>query len=241
MTYVQGFVCAVPTQARDAFRAHAQSAAEAFLEHGAQSVCECWGDDVPDGKVTSFPMAVKARPDETIVFSWMLWPSKQAHDTAMPKAFADPRLNPATNPMPFDGKRLIYGGFTPVFESGSARRGGYVDGFVMAVPRSARDDFSDFCARYDPIFEEYGSNWIMEAWEEDVPTGESTDFRRAVQAGADEAVAFSFVQWPDKAMRDDGMRRVMEDPRFAGLTMPFDGKRMIYGGFSPIAEVFDAE
>jgi len=236
MTYVQGFVCAVPTQAREAFRAHAAAAAEGFIAHGAQSVSECWGDDVPDGEITSFPMAVAARPEETVVFSWMLWPSKEAHDEAMSRAFEDPRLNPKTNPMPFDGKRLIYGGFAPLFETGAARPGGYVDGFVMAVPRSRQEIFRDFCAEYDPVFLQYGANWIFEAWEEDVPDGEVTDFRRAVRAGADESVVFSFVQWPDKATRDEGMRRMMEDPHFAGLTMPFDGKRMIFGGFVPLVE-----
>ena len=111
MTYVDGFVAAVPTANREIYRKHAATAADVFKEHGALHVVECWGDDVPEGKVTSFPMAVQRKDDETVVFSWITWPSRQVRDEGMKKAMADPRLQPDTNPMPFDGKRLIYGGF----------------------------------------------------------------------------------------------------------------------------------
>jgi uncharacterized protein YbaA (DUF1428 family) len=77
---------------------------------------ECWGDDVPEGEVTSFPMAVKRTADETVIFSWILWPSKEVRDAAMKKVMEDPRLQPDTNPMPFDGKRMIYGGFEVIVE-----------------------------------------------------------------------------------------------------------------------------
>lgn len=111
MDYVDGFVAAVPTANREIYRQHAERAAVVFKEHGALSLVECWGDDVPEGKLTSFPMAVQRRPDETVVFSWITWPSKQARDEGMKKVMEDPRLQPDTSPMPFDGKRLIYGGF----------------------------------------------------------------------------------------------------------------------------------
>ncbi|MFC4725331.1 DUF1428 domain-containing protein [Glycocaulis abyssi] len=114
--YVQGFVLAVPTANKDAFIKHAREGAEVFKEHGVTKYVECWGDDVPDGEVTSFPMAVKAKPDETVVFSWMIWPSKAVMEAAMPKIMEDPRLHPDNNPMPFDGKRLIYAGFVPVVD-----------------------------------------------------------------------------------------------------------------------------
>ena len=112
--YIDGFVAAVPTANRDAYRRHAEAAAIVFKEHGALRLVECWGDDVPDGKLTSFPMAVKAQADETVVFSWITWPSRQVRDAAMPKVMADPRMKPEANPMPFDGKRLIYGGFSVI-------------------------------------------------------------------------------------------------------------------------------
>jgi uncharacterized protein YbaA (DUF1428 family) len=117
MNYVDGFVCAVPTNKREEFRKHAESAAPVFKEHGALNVVECWGDDVPDGKLTSFPMAVKRKPEETVVFSWIVWPSREVRDSGMAKVMADPRLKPDINPMPFDGARLIYGGFQIIVEA----------------------------------------------------------------------------------------------------------------------------
>ena len=116
MNYVDGFVTAVPTANREAYLKHAQLAAAAFKEYGALSLVECWGDDVPQGKLTSFPMAVKCQSDETVVFSWVTWPSRQARDEGWKKMMADPRMKPDANPMPFDGKRLIYGGFQMILE-----------------------------------------------------------------------------------------------------------------------------
>ena len=114
MPYVDGFVAAVPNANRSAFVKHAEAAAAVFKEHGALSVVECWGDDVPEGKLTSFPLAVKRQDDETVVFSWITWPSRALRDEGMKKVMADARLRPENNPMPFDGKRLIYGGFEMV-------------------------------------------------------------------------------------------------------------------------------
>jgi uncharacterized protein YbaA (DUF1428 family) len=111
MPYVDGFVAAVPTANKAAYKQHAEDAAVVFRDHGALQLVECWGDDVPDGEVTSFPMAVKCQPDETVVFSWLIWPSREVRDAAMEKVMADPRLQPDQNPMPFDGKRMIFGGF----------------------------------------------------------------------------------------------------------------------------------
>ena len=116
MTYVDGFVAAVPTGNREAYRAFAERAAAVFREHGALKVVECWGDDVPEGKVTSFPLAVKLQKDETVVFSWITWPSREVRDAGTKKVMADPRLQPASDPMPFDGKRLIYGGFEMIVD-----------------------------------------------------------------------------------------------------------------------------
>jgi uncharacterized protein YbaA (DUF1428 family) len=113
MNYVDGCVIPVPTAKRDAYLKHAAVAATVFKEHGALAVVDCWGDDVPEGKVTSFPMAVQRKDDETVVFSWITWPSRAARDAGMTKAMDDARL---TNlEMPFDGKRMIYGGFEMMF------------------------------------------------------------------------------------------------------------------------------
>src|SRR5262249_530136 len=122
MTYVDGFVAAVPTANREIYKKHAEAAAIVFKEHGALKLVECWGDDVPEGKVTSFPMAVKRKDGETVVFSWILWPSRKVRDEGMKRVMADPRLQPDKNPMPFDGKRLIYGGFQMIVYAGAPGR-----------------------------------------------------------------------------------------------------------------------
>jgi uncharacterized protein YbaA (DUF1428 family) len=117
MTYIDGFVAAVPTAKRKEYAKHAETAAPVFKDHGALKIVECWGDDVPEGKLTSFPMAVRKKDDETVVFSWIVWPSKQVRDEGMKKVMTDPRVQPAVNPMPFDGKRLIFGGFEVLVEA----------------------------------------------------------------------------------------------------------------------------
>jgi len=117
MDYIDGFVAAVPTANRERYTLHAKAVAAVFKEHGALRVVECWGDDVPQGKVTSFPMAVQCKDDETVVFSWITWPSRNARDAGMKKVMEDARMQPDKNPMPFDGKRLIYGGFQILVEA----------------------------------------------------------------------------------------------------------------------------
>ena len=116
MTYLDGFVIAVPTANKQQFIDHARQGDSVFLELGAERIVESWGDDVPDGELTDFRRAVQASGDETVVFSWIEWPDKATRDAAMPKLMSDPRLQPESNPMPFDSKRMIFGGFTPVVE-----------------------------------------------------------------------------------------------------------------------------
>jgi len=116
----------------------------------------------------------------------------------------------------------------------------YIDGFVIAVPNANREQFIVHARTFDTIFLEYGATRVMECWGDDVPDGQLTDFRRAVQAKQDESVVFSWVEWPDKATRDAGMGKLMADPRMpAASEMPFDGKRMIFGGFKPVVSVPD--
>lgn len=110
-TYIDGFVASVPSAAKDAYRSHCRTCAPIFIEHGALRVVDGWGDDVPHGKLTDFHMAVKAEADETVVLGWIEWPSRESRDAGMAKVMADPRMAPDVNPMPFDGKRMIYGGF----------------------------------------------------------------------------------------------------------------------------------
>ena len=119
MSYIDGYVIAVPKGNKQRFIEHAKRGDSVFLEYGARRVLECWGDDVKDGKLTDFRRAVQAKEDEVVVFSWIEWPDKATRDAAMPKVMNDPRLNSQTNPMPFDGKRMIFGGFNPVVELGT--------------------------------------------------------------------------------------------------------------------------
>ena len=120
MSYIDGFVIAVPTANKEKFIEHAEKADNLFKELGARRILECWGNDVPGGKLTDFRKAVQAKEDETVVFSWIEWPDKATRDAAMARMDelmkTDDRFNPEKNPMPFDGKRLIYGGFAPVVE-----------------------------------------------------------------------------------------------------------------------------
>lgn len=116
MSYVDGYLIAVPTTKKDAYKAIAEAAATVFKDHGATRVVECWGDDVPEGKVTSFPMAVKRGDDETVVFSWIEWPSREARDVGMKASMEDPRMSHDVNDMPFDGQRMIFGGFRPIVD-----------------------------------------------------------------------------------------------------------------------------
>jgi uncharacterized protein YbaA (DUF1428 family) len=116
MSYVDGFVLAVPKQQLDAYKALARTAGEVWKEHGALSYVECLADDVPYGELTSFPRAVQAREDEIVVFSWITYQSREHRDAVNAKVMADPRLKDSMTNMPFDGKRMIYGGFGSFLE-----------------------------------------------------------------------------------------------------------------------------
>lgn len=116
MNYVDGFVAAVPTTNKEKYIEHARLTAVVFKEHGALKIVETWEDDVPEGEITSFPMSVKREANESVVFSWVTWPSKTARDAGWKALMEDPRMNPDNNPMPFDGKRLIYGGFNTILD-----------------------------------------------------------------------------------------------------------------------------
>ena len=117
MNYVDGFVLAVPVANRDLYKRQAEIAAVVFKENGALSVVECWGDDVPEGKLTSFTMAVQRKDDEAVVFSWIVWPSRKVRDEGMKRSMEDKRLEEGMNTMAFDGKRMIFGGFQVIVDA----------------------------------------------------------------------------------------------------------------------------
>ena len=116
MAYVDGFVLAVPKQKIEAYKELARKAGEVWKDHGAKAFVECIADDVPYGELTSFPRAVQAKEDETVVFSWIVYESREQRDAVNAKVMEDPRLKADMSNMPFDGKRMIFGGFVPFLE-----------------------------------------------------------------------------------------------------------------------------
>ena len=115
--YVDGFVLAVPTASKKTYCRYAADTAVVFKEHAALSLVECWGDDVPEGKLNSMHTAVLRKPDETVVFAWITWPDKATRDGGRKRVFNDPRsAGPRTN-IPFDGARMIFGGFDVIVDA----------------------------------------------------------------------------------------------------------------------------
>ena len=137
--------------------------------------------------------------------------------------------------MPFDGKRMIYGGFASLRDDVRAGAPPYVDVAVIPVPTARKQEFADRSALMAGVLREHGATRVVDGWGVQVPDGEVTDFRRAVKATPEETVVYSWIEWPSKAAREAGWQKVMADPRMQG-EMPFDGRRMIFGGFAPILD-----
>lgn len=238
MSYIDGFVAAVPSANKDAYRKHAADAAPIFKDLGAGRMVETWGEEVPDGKVTDFRRATKATAEESIVFSWVEYPSRAARDAANEKMMTDARMKDMGATMPFDAKRMLIGGFAPVVDEGKGGKFGYADGFLIPVANGKKDDYFAMARKAAQVFQDHGATRVVEAWGDDVNAGKVTDYLAAVKAKSDESVVFSWVEWPSKEVRDTGMKKVMDDPRMktdpAG--MPFDGERMIVGTFSKLVD-----
>jgi uncharacterized protein YbaA (DUF1428 family) len=241
MTYFEGFVVPVPKANKEAYRKHASDAAPLFQEFGVTRMAEAWGDDIADGKVTDFKKAVNAKDDEDVVFSWFEYPDKKARNAANEKMMSDPRMEDMGTNMPFDGKRMIMGGFDAIVEEG-AGGGRYTDGFVVPVLEGKRDAYRALAAKMAGVFRQHGASRVIESIADDVKHGEVTDFYRAVKAEDGETVVFSFIEWPDKATRDNAWKAIMADETMRpDGDMPFDGKRMFWGGFEPILDTAKAE
>jgi len=236
MTYFEGFIVPVPEANKDSYRQHAAEAAPIFQDIGVGRHFEAWDSDVPEGKVTDFRKAVDAKPDEKVVFSWFEYPDRATRDAANQKMMSDPRMQEMGANMPFDGKRMIMGGFDAIVEEGS-ERGDYTDGFVVPVPEDKADAYQQLASKMAKVFRQHGASRVVEALSNDVPKGEVTDFYRAVKAEDGEKVVFSFIEWPDKDTRDKAWAAIMSDESLKPEgDMPFDGKRMFWGGFEPIVD-----
>jgi uncharacterized protein YbaA (DUF1428 family) len=238
MTYIEGFVAAVPAANKEAYRKHAAEAAPLFKEFGVTRMVETWGDEVPAGKITDFKGAVKAKPDEVIVFSWMEYPSKAARDAAHPKIMTDPRMQKIGAGMPFDAKRMIFAGFTPIIDENGGGKTGYVDGSIVAVPAANKAAYRAMQAKAATAIREHGATRVVEAWGDDVPDGKVTDFKGAVKATGDEIVVYAWIEWPSKEARNAAWPKLMADPRLHGDKDKkiFDAQRRVYGGFAPILD-----
>ena len=236
MNYIEGFILAVPEKNKEAYRQHAAGAVAYFKDAGVTRMVETWADDVPDGKVTDFRRAVKAKPDEAVLFSWLEYPDRATRDAAVKKYLSDPKMKELGATMPFDGQRMIYGGFKPICDRGTAAQPGYIDGCVIPVPAGNEDAYRTMATRVGAIFLEHGATRVVDAWADDVPDGKVTDFKGAVNKQDHERVVYSWIEWPSKEVRDTGWAKVTADPRLKDRAMPFDGKRLIFGGFRPILD-----
>ena len=241
MGYVEGFVVAVPAANKEAYRKHAAAAAPLFKEFGVTRHVEAWGDEVPDGKVTDFKGAVQAEPGEVVVFGWLEYPDRAARDAANEKIMSDPRMKSMGAEMPFDGRRMIYGGFASVVDEGAGRGAedgaGYVDASLLAVPAGNKDAFATWAAKVAVALKDHGALRVVDAWSDDLPEGEVTDYRRAVKAADGEAVVYGWIEWPSKEARDAAWPKIMNDQRLHPEGPLFDGQRMVHGGFQPIHDV----
>ncbi|MDO5527848.1 MAG: DUF1428 domain-containing protein [Paracoccus sp. (in: a-proteobacteria)] len=230
MSYFSAMVAAVPKDAKEAYIDHEAASWPLFAKAGALRQVAIWGEDVMHGQQTDFWRAVDASDDEIVACSWIEWPDRATADAAWGS------LSPeAMPPMPFDGKRLIFGGFTPLYRAGTDR-GGYYQAFITPVPTANRDAYAKLADHvYETMFAPNGCLGTVEAWAEDVPRGSATDFWRAVDAREGEEVVFAWTAWPDRATCDaaaEAMGAASSDEPHP--EMPFDGMRMVWGGFVPV-------
>ncbi|MEQ8291514.1 MAG: DUF1428 domain-containing protein [Roseovarius sp.] len=234
MTYYTASVAAVPTANKQAYIDHCAEAWTLFKPHGALRMIETWGADVPKGMNTDFHDAVQAKEDETVVFAWIEWPDKAAAEAGWEKIMSDPAMA-SMSEMPFDGSRMIYGGFEPVYERGKLTDAGYYQGFVLAVPEKNRQAYAEMADEGWQMFEQFGATGMVENWGDFVPEGKVTDFFRATKAEKGEMPLFSWITWPDRATCDAATKKMQEQMSdFDMSKMPFDASRMMYAGFEPL-------
>lgn len=236
MTYFDGFLVPVPSAKKDAYRELAEISWPMFERGGATRMVEAWGDDVPRGEVNDLYQAVEAKEDETVVFSWIEYPDKATRDAAHEQMKADTAKEDMPE-MPFDGKRMIWSGFELLHADGEGAKPGYLDGVVLAVPEARKHDYLDYCRIANAAMIEAGATRVIDSWGDDLMDGKQTDYHRATHRKEDENVVFSWIEWADKETRDKGWEKLMQDERLSSADRPFDGKRMMFGGFVPIVDV----
>lgn len=234
MSYVSGSVAAVPTANKERLQHYVAAIWPLLRAHGATRMVEAWGADVPKGKVTDFQGAVNAKDDETVTFSWIEWPDRATADAGWQKIWDDQAMNDMPE-MPFDGSRMIVGGFSRIYLGGKDEAGGYFQGFTLAVPGDNKDAYVDMADQGWSLFQKHGAIGMVECWGEDVQHGKTTDFYRATKAEPAEVPVFSWTVWPDRATCDAASKAMEEEMGDMDMSdMPFDGMRMIWAGFDPL-------
>lgn len=240
MTYYSGMIAAVPVANRLQYQDHVVEAWRIMKRHGALRLVEAWGVDVPKGKVTDFQGGVAAKPDETVAFSWVEWADRTSADKGWSEMQQDPET--AVMQMPFDGSRMIFGGFEPLMDAGKSAGAPYYQGFLLAVPEANRDRYTRMALDAWQMFERFGCLGIAENWGVDVPHGKLTDMYRATKAKDGEAIVFSWTAWPDRATCDRAGQQMQAEMEGQDMPeMPFDGMRMIWGGFETIFDSKDVQ
>ena len=207
MTYFEGFIVPVPEANRDAYRKHATDFAPLFQEVGVRRMVESVGQRRSRRQGHRLPQGGRCQARREGRLLLVRISSKQARDAANEKFMSDPRMEEMGADMPFDGKRMIMGGFDAIVEEGSAG-GGYTDGFVVPVPEGKRDAYRELAAKMAKVFREHGATRVVEAFGDDVTQGKVTDFYRAVKAEDGEDVVFSLHRM---ARQGDPRRGVEED------------------------------
>ena len=154
MSYVDGFVVPVPKANLDDYKKLARTASQVWLEHGALEYREWIADDVKPGKLTSFPQSVDLKDDETVVFAWVVYESRAHRNAVNDKVMKDPRMKNDPSNWPFDGQRMIFGGFAPIVEEGAGGKMGYADGYLVPVPAANKDAYRAMAAKAAAVFKE---------------------------------------------------------------------------------------
>lgn len=235
MTCYTGCIAAVPVANKDKYLEHVKAVWPLFRKRGAIRTVETWGVEIPRGKQNDLYGAVEAAEDEAVVFSWIEWPDLQTANDAWQSMGDDPEIKDVPG-MPFDGSRMIFGNFEPVFAHGTESGAGYYQGFALPVPKANRDPYVAMAeSAWNDMFAPHGCIGTVECWGIDVPRGKKTDFYRATLAKEDEVPVFSWTAWPDRATCDAAAKAMEASMQEVEMPdMPFDGARMIWGGFETL-------
>jgi uncharacterized protein YbaA (DUF1428 family) len=236
MTYIDGFVLAVPAANKDTYIAHATEGAGLFKRLGATRLVETWADDVPHGKQTDFYRATKLETGEVPLFSWVEYPDRATRQKVGDAMMNDPEVKTMSE-MPFDATRMIYGGFEVLTDTGATAKPGYIEGMISPVPVANKEAYRAAAEAQAPLLIEHGALRVVDTFGDDVPPGHTTDFQRAVATRDDETIGFSFIEWPSRQVRDAAWNVLMKDPRMAPDPKIWDASRSIIGGFEPIVDL----